>query len=70
MTEKSKLGRNPFTTKKIQPKFASKTHAFHSRGNYSFFSQTLRWIFFDAPIGICFLACQACFKPFRVKGKN
>lgn len=78
MTDKSKLGRNPFATKKTQQKNGAKTHSSYSRGSHSFFSiehfapmtQTVRWIFFDAPIGVCFLACQACLKSFRVKGRS
>lgn len=65
MTKKSKLGRNPFnakkTTKKSGQNAAKNTRSIETPEHCPFAMQiikTVRWVSFDAPIGLCFLAYQ------------
>lgn|GEM_PF-4695149 len=57
MAKKSKLGRNPFSAKKM----SKSTRSDETAQSCPFavrIIKKVRWVSFDAPIGLCFLAYQ------------
>lgn len=77
MSPKSKLGRNPFERAPLKPALNSRRrHSVQRRNEDCSFLGKLKWavrfVSFDAPIGICFLTYQACLRSltFRFRARN